>query len=1316
MHTAISATPLISGRKEPVDAILVHAGQLLLGGPHSSVTAYTLPDKSPAQQEEAKPRAVPPSSTTSSASKARKEEPRLAWTVRLAKSVKTLDQLHVIREANLLVSLCDAQVCLHDLATIIETGRSQSSGNTPTTPLASAALIPAAATTPLVQTKGAMSLALDTSIQRGPAAEEASGSAGWGAGYRHRAGRNIAGRAYRPSDATLGRGVGASAAASLRGASRPLSLLGMDDIRRNKEQQRRHMTTGARQLVGQDGVADENTGIMSVVTTLVAGCRRKLIVFRWVDGAFWDTKVKKHKENSRDQSRPVEASTNHCSPLCSLQEVALPHTPRTLAFPTPMTVFMGYSSAEYATLSIPLAAASSVADLLKSDLSGPSATIPTSSAAGSRVDLYEWKLSPVSIPLKSTIADSSEEGGSGGSAPTSQAPAGTANAANQGGGMAAMAGAFSGLGGYIGMASKSQPLVLQIEGSEVLVCRESMGVFLDEDGKPTRREGIEWPAAPEEVIFVKPYVFAILPPSYRQTPAYPLLQVRSAGTLLAVQTLPFPPLVENAAGNTPLPSVGNAPSVKLLTPSANGKPPLYVKVTPTERNALEKDGLSIWCLEMKSWGKQIDELVAAGEFQEALALLHSVDEVILEDKTARKAYIETLYAVSLFLSERFDEAIEHFIELDTNPARVIVLYPTYISGPLARERCDWMRVFGAKELHAKDDVQSDSSKPSSVKSPIGQVGSLPKDISDTASVRSLRSTTGHGTPRDRSKLAGLWGRRPQSVVATEAENATPAASPSKDTPLKDAAQKGSTLSTGRSDPTDSDTVVESQEDKGKGVDAKSEKKAMPTGPSTDAERKAIDALGRFLADRRRIFKPILETQPSSHSITLSQTRRDPEWLLALPSEALNSLDTEQLTAVAQTVDTALFKTFLATKPGLLGPLCRVENWCEVDQVEELLLDRKRFSELISLYGGKEMHDKALQLLRKMSDDEDDAEEKVGPTIRYLQNLGPEHIGVILEASHWVLSIDPVLGMEIFCADTGKVAVLPRHDIVADLENFDEALCIRYMDHLIRVHGESDPSLHEKLAFLLLRRAENLTKQTEERTQTINELLTHLGGSQQYRAERVLHRVPTNDKSFYDVRALLYGRLGQDEAALRIYVDRLHDHGKAEEYCKQIVAADPASSVFLTLLQIYLRPKKTEPVTTLPGKVGDDDTAYAGTESPGQQLEPALAIIRRHGRRLNARAAFELLPPKVRLSSVDTFATKTLRQTYTQRAESLVLANLARERALQIDEEQAALHRRRVKVTESRTCPRCMKRLGNSVIAVTARGAVLHYSCSRLNAG
>jgi len=70
---------------------------------------------------------------------------------------------------------------------------------------------------------------------------------------------------------------------------------------------------------------------------------------------------------------------------------------------------------------------------------------------------------------------------------------------------------------------------------------------------------------------------------------------------------------------------------------------------------------------------------------------------------------------------------------------------------------------------------------------------------------------------------------------------------------------------------------------------------------------------------------------------LSDTSSDS--LRAIPDAPFSSLTPEQLVLCARVVDTALFKSYLVVRPGLLGPLCRRDNWYEVAEVEEMLAAR-----------------------------------------------------------------------------------------------------------------------------------------------------------------------------------------------------------------------------------------------------------------------------------------------------------------------------------------------------------------------------------------
>jgi hypothetical protein len=108
-------------------------------------------------------------------------------------------------------------------------------------------------------------------------------------------------------------------------------------------------------------------------------------------------------------------------------------------------------------------------------------------------------------------------------------------------------------------------------------------------------------------------------------------------------------------------------------------------------------------------------------------------------------------------------------------------------------------------------------------------------------------------------------------------------------------------------------------------------------------RRSVERLVEYLSDRRPKVKGALET----FDITPSQSYKLPrlseasiEDLRALPNAPLTALTPEQLLLFAQIVDTALFKSYLVIRPGLVGALCRLPNWCEVSEVEQELRARE----------------------------------------------------------------------------------------------------------------------------------------------------------------------------------------------------------------------------------------------------------------------------------------------------------------------------------------------------------------------------------------
>jgi len=63
----------------------------------------------------------------------------------------------------------------------------------------------------------------------------------------------------------------------------------------------------------------------------------------------------------------------------------------------------------------------------------------------------------------------------------------------------------------------------------------------------------------------------------------------------------------------------------------------------------------------------------------------------------RKVRIQALHAVALFAQGEYDDAINIFINLDINPAKVVALYPEEIAGRLAIPESGWIELHGGSK-------------------------------------------------------------------------------------------------------------------------------------------------------------------------------------------------------------------------------------------------------------------------------------------------------------------------------------------------------------------------------------------------------------------------------------------------------------------------------------------------------------------------------------------------------------------------------------------------------------------------------------------
>ncbi|KAI9681300.1 MAG: Vacuolar morphogenesis protein 6 [Caeruleum heppii] len=496
---------------------------------------------------------------------------------------------------------------------------------------------------------------------------------------------------------------------------------------------------------------------------------------------------------------------------------------------------------------------------------------------------------------------------------------------------------------------------------------------------------------------------------------------------------------------------------------------------------------------------------------------------------------------------------------------------------------------------------------------------------------------------------------------------------------------------------------------------------------------AVSELVSFLADIRRKLQKYLNPDGTLRQDD-EEREQDEEWkekiepmVGSAPEDAPHWA--EKLGRVASLVDTTLFRAYMLSRPALAGSLFRIANFCDPDVVNEKLLETGRYSELIDFLHGKKLHRQALDLLKRFGQakgDDTEAPALRGPkrTVGYLQTLPPTLIDLILEFVAWPLAEDPDLAMEVFIADSENAETLPRGRVVAFLYGFDRKLLVRYLEHLIAELNDLTPEFHQRLVFLYLERLKGQQQMgdfnsAEERAEWRQRLLSHLRSSRQYSTAKALSQIPREDPEFYDARAIVLSNMGQHKQALEIYVFKLKDPQKAEEYCNQVYLSQIAEStrqtgvrrsslsthadgsqpsIYQALLSLYLDP------------------------APPQKPDwgPALNLLAKHGARLPASSTLNLIPSPLPINDLESYFRGRIRNNNAIVNEGRVVTGLsktelvgAQARLILGDGTPSgnAARNRRVVVGEHRVCGVCHKRLGRSVISVMPDNSVVHLGCA-----
>ncbi|KAJ2200838.1 Vacuolar morphogenesis protein 6 [Coemansia sp. RSA 1807] len=804
-----------------------------------------------------------------------------------------------------------------------------------------------------------------------------------------------------------------------------------------------------------------------------------------------------------------------------------------------------------------------------------------------------------------------------------------------------------------GSSADVQTTIARMPSDKLLLCHKDTGVFINSAGKLCRNE------------YSEPMVFSRAPIGITYTSSYAVAISHDS----TPQTQP--PSSSGSTGNSNPPAPRFNVEVRNIGTQALVQT-LHLSEEEPSRIINGAGGKQVWAFGPHTvWRlmpmpiqQQVEDVLDAEQYDEAISLVAQSDNILEAEKEELTKKIRWLRARWLFREQaKYEDALNEFTELGATPTEAIALCPERIAGELAEEAAD-------VESIAEENDTADKSGP--------QIPRTKSTAEPAAWKDALYAVMRYLTEHRR------WIQQATRDGKRELEYAVRVL--------------------------DDDDDDDNNENGGSRLSSDSARGSRQTSPDDD------DSLPHVRLKR-----------------------------LAFSLEQMDI----PIPAMAQVVDTTLLKVYLECSPGLLGPLLRVKNYCDVEQSEGLLLEHKRYLELVDLYHGKGLYRNALQLLQKQGMASDSGSlHGTYATVRYLVRLPADQFELILEYVRWPLQsgisrmqdrsvhdspssneddedwpAPTTVVTMVFADDRPAAEAFPRPQVASFLRQTSPELVVLYLNYVFETWHDETSILHDEMVTAYLDMLGNADPQDADAEVNTRQLLQNfLKSSLHYSPERALARLP--DDRLFTERALVLSKLGRHEHALSLLVFSVASLALAEQYCVENLAQRP--DVFVLLLKLL--------VSTPPADVIDSeaqDIRMGRLEFPGvkastaKQVEHVRTKIHRqfvghllstHPQSIPVAEALPLLPTDMDFSHDMFVYLRSQLCTLDQdmRTENVVRSLTAAE-DLQARRQLKHLQTNYVVVSETRTCPHCLKRIGSgtafAIIPSEGKGhVVVHYSC------
>lgn len=479
---------------------------------------------------------------------------------------------------------------------------------------------------------------------------------------------------------------------------------------------------------------------------------------------------------------------------------------------------------------------------------------------------------------------------------------------------------------------------------------------------------------------------------------------------------------------------------------------------------------------------------------------------------------------------------------------------------------------------------------------------------------------------------------------------------------------------------------------------------------------AYQALMSFLEKKRKeLATTDAQKRPDDDSANVGYSQED------VP-QGYDPLEWNATTDPRQIIDTTLLRCYdkLNSKANITN-LVTLPNHCHTKECENILLQSKRYADLVFLYQSRGLHGQALALLQKLGKDPQSELPGTKFSIEYLKVLGKDFLNILLdpERTLWILQDNKQKGLEIFTATRKPGQELPPDRVLAFLEEYalekkaqtiSKILVTAYLEFIITELGEKNSDFHHKLAVHYFEIVMDLKRKNQDANVNKmvagtepgqlgymrDKLLNFLEDSNYYMPAKLLSRYDYAGEGLREERAILLSKVGKHLDALREYIHELHDFKIAEEYCRKHYDADQEEfrDVYLNLLEVYLAPNPPN-----------------ATEHFAKQLDQAaFKLLNEHYKEIDIAKALNLIPPNTPLSKLYFYFENVICDINKDRRTKQIQMNLQAAERMKTQSELLNLRSNIVKITDDQYCTVCNEKINLMIFSRFPDGTLKHYKC------